>query len=78
MICLREQTAEMVAMTCCPFELGSPFPSPEKIHEHSVLPEGKRKERWMPEFHIVLYLACVVVGVVGVFSRCVGWVCGVS
>ena len=59
MICLRKQTVEMVAMTCCPFELGSPFPSPEKIHEHSVLPEGKRNERWMPEYHIVLYLACV-------------------
>ena len=43
MICLRKQTVAMVVMNRCSFELESPFPASEKIHEHFVLPEGKKK-----------------------------------
>ena len=62
----------MVVMIRCPWKLGSPFPGKGKIHEHFGLPEGQKRKVNARISHCLVSCVCVVVGVVGFLSRCVG------
>ena len=68
MICLRKQTVAMVVMNRCSFELESPFPASEKIHEHFVLPEGKKTKAITRISHCLVPCVCVVVGGCGCYG----------
>ena len=61
-------------MIRCPFELGSPFPAPEQIHEHSVLPEGEKKKGECQNLTLsCTFCVCGCGGCGGLF-----WVCWVG
>ena len=48
----------MVVMNRCSFELESPFPASEKIHEHFVLPEGKKTKAITRISHCLVPCMC--------------------